>query len=180
MKISIIVAASENNVIGQSGQIPWHLPDDMAFFKKTTMGHNLVMGRKTWESLGGRHLVGRTTHILTSRRDLFSPCLAGHFAVVSCQGTGYAEVVAPSINWVLNTVHNEDELMVCGGACVYEEALPIANRLYLTRVHANVDGDVYLPHIDWTEWTEVSRQHHSADARHAYAFSHATYERTTK
>ena len=162
MRVSILVAVAENGVIGRDGGLPWRLPADLRFFKRVTMGHHLVMGRKTWASIG-RPLPGRTMVVLT--RD---PALAIPGARVVHE---LPEALA------LARAAGDTEAFVIGGAELYALALPLADRLYLTRVHADVEGDVRLPDYDPGEWVEVAREEHAADDDHAHAFALCTLER---
>ena len=158
--ISIIVAASANNVIGAQGDLPWRLSDDLKRFKTVTMGKPIVMGRKTWESIG-RALPGRRNIVITRQQD---------FAAEGCdvvQSTDEAIVAAGDV----------DEIMVIGGSEVYALFLPVAHRLYLTRVHADVNGDAFFPVVDEDEWQLVSDEAHAADSRNEFDFSFRIYER---
>ncbi len=160
MIVSLIVAVAENGVIGRAGKLPWHLPEDLKRFKRLTVGHPVIMGRKTWESIG-RPLPGR--------RNLVVSRTPGYAA----EG---AEVFA-SLDEALAAAAGEDEVFVIGGAALYAEAMPRADRLYLTRVHATVEGDVTFPGLDPAAWTLVSEDRREADARHDHAFSFRVYER---
>ncbi len=164
--LAIIVAAAENGVIGRDNAMPWHLPEDLRHFKRMTMGKPIVMGRKTFESIG-KPLPGRTNIVIT-RNPAFR---ADGVEVVSSlqQGLTVAERNA--------RLHAVDEVVVIGGAEIYATALPLADRIYLTEVHASVEGDAVLPAIDWTQWREVSREHHAAQPGQDYAFSFVRYER---
>jgi len=157
--ISIIVAASTNNVIGVQGDLPWRLSDDLKHFKAITMGKPIVMGRKTWESIG-RPLPGRQ-NIVISRQ-------AG-FVADGC------DVVA-SIDEAIATAGDADEIMVIGGSQVYELALPLAQRIYLTRVHADVEGDAFFPEPGESKWQCIRDESHAADERNEYGFSFRVYE----
>lgn len=161
MRVCIIAAVSRNGVIGVGGGLPWRLPDEMAFFKRTTMGHPVVMGRTTWESLRAP-LVGRTNLVL-SRRPGYE---ARGGEVVPDLATAIAR----------GRELRADDLFVIGGAQVYEVALPLADRLYLTRVDAVLEGDTFFPVLG-EEWIERARTDHAADARHAWAFSMCLLER---
>lgn len=158
--ISLIVAASTNNVIGADGDLPWKLPDDLKRFKRLTMGKPIVMGRRTWESLG-RPLPGRQNIVLTRQTD---------FVADGC------EVVA-SPAAALSAAREAPEIMIIGGSQVYELFLPKAVRLYLTRVHAVVDGDAFFPDFDEDAWRLMDSETHSADANNEIAFEFKTYER---
>lgn len=158
--ISIIVAASANNVIGAEGDLPWRLSDDLKRFKAITMGKPIVMGRKTWDSIG-RPLPGRQNIVITRQ--------AG-FVAEGC------DVVASAAEAIAATA-GANEVMVIGGSQVYSLFLPNAERLYLTRVHAEVAGDAFFPQIDESQWRLVNDEPHSADDRNAFDFSFRTYER---
>ncbi len=162
MMVSCIVAMSENQVIGRSGDLPWHLPADLKRFKRLTMGHHIIMGRKTWDSIG-RPLPGRTS-VVVSRDGAFAA--PGASVVTSIDGA--IEFAAAA---------GDDEPFVIGGAAIYDLALPRIGRLHLTWVHAIVEGDVFFPELDLAAWELVTAERHEADARHAYAYSWCVYER---
>lgn len=165
MRISLIAAVADNGVIGEGGDIPWRLPDDWRRFKRTTMGHHLVMGRKTWESIG-QPLPGRTT-IVVSRGEPELP----------------KEVdLAGSLEEALTLARErgEDEVFVAGGAEIYHRALAEADRILLTRVHATPDGDTRFPDWDESDWRLVSEERHAADERHAVAFTFECWERADR
>ena len=157
----MIAAVASNGVIGRGGELPWHLPDDLARFKSLTMGHHLIVGRRTWESIG-RPLPGRRM-VVVSRGAPEVP------AEVARAGS-FEEALD------LAAAAGEEETFVGGGAALFAEALPRADRLYLTRVLADVPGDVLLPDFDETRWREVAREHHPADERHDYPFVFVTLE----
>jgi dihydrofolate reductase len=140
-RISLIVAMAKNRVIGANNRIPWHLPDDLKMFKRLTMGHHIVMGRKTYESIG-RLLPGRTTVIVTRQRG---------YAVTGA-------IVAHSLHDAINAAARDDEIFVIGGAELFREALPIADRIHLSVVDAEPDGDTWMPPFDITEWSETSSE----------------------
>jgi len=160
----LIVAAAENGVIGRAGQLPWHLPDDLKRFKALTMGKPMLMGRRTFESIG-RALPGRTSLVLTRSRGSAAPPGAR---------------LVHSLDEALEETRRlgAAELAVIGGAEVFRLALPVARRIELTRVHADVDGDVYFPPLDPRDWREIERSEHPADARHAHATTFSVLERT--
>ena len=160
--ISIIVAASENDVIGRQGELPWRLSDDLRHFKALTMGKPIIMGRKTWESIG-RPLPGRQNIVITRQPG---------FRADGC------DVVA-SLEDAVTAAGDADEIVVIGGSQVYALALPLAERLYLTRVHADVEGDASFPAVDATRWCRVADEHHEADDRNEYDFSFRVYDRVT-
>ena len=144
MGVSIVAAVARNGVIGAGGGLPWHLPDELLLFKKTTMGHVLVMGRRTYESVG-RPLPGRTTVVVTRSPD-WSP---GADEVLVVHGIDEALGRARAI---------DDEVFVVGGGELYEAALPHADRLLLTFVDQEPEGDTRFPDVDWDAWTEMDRE----------------------
>lgn len=154
MLLSIVVAVAENNVIGNGNQLPWRLPDDLKRFKALTMGKPIMMGRKTFTSIG-RPLPGRTNIVVSRQSGL------------QCEGC----VVAGSLQQALDAAGAASEVMVIGGEQIYREILSKTDLIYLTRVHAQVAGDAYFPEIVWEDWIEVQSDYHPADDRHAYAFS---------
>ncbi|MGH8220164.1 MAG: dihydrofolate reductase [Steroidobacteraceae bacterium] len=162
--MSLIVAVAESGVIGRAGQLPWHLPDDLQRFKALTLGKPMLMGRRTFESIG-RPLPGRTSLVLTHLQSWAPP--PGAIAVHSMQ-----EALAEARRC------GAEELAVIGGAEVFRLALPLAQRIDLTRIHAEVQGDVYFPQLDPREWRETERLEHPADARHAYAMTFSVLQRT--
>ena len=162
MKISVIAAMSENRVIGRDGALPWHLPTDLARFKSITTGHTVIMGRKTFESVG-RPLPQRRTIVITRNNDYQA---AGVF-------------IAHSLDEALDHAAREDEIFILGGEAVYRIALPRADRLYLTIVHATIQGDTHFPPFEPDQWKLVEDDRHEADDRHAYAFTFRRYERTS-
>lgn len=151
---------AQNRVIGADNKIPWHLPNELRLFKRLTMGHHIVMGRKTYESIN-RLLPGRTTVIVTRQQDYAVP----------------GAVVAHSIKDALEACRGDDEIFVIGGAGLFRETLPIADRLYLTIVDAEPPGDTFMPDFDRSTWRETSAQSFSADDRHAYAYRLSVYDR---
>ncbi len=159
-RISLLVAATENGVIGRDQGMPWHLPDDLKHFKALTLAKPVLMGRKTFESIG-RPLPGRTNLVLTRDPNWSVP---GALGVADLDAALHAAGGAP-------------ELIIAGGAQVYALALARATRIYLTRIHAVIDGDTRLPEINLTLWHETARELHPADARHAFAMSFITLER---
>lgn len=164
--LSVIVAAARNGVIGRNNALPWHLPEDLRYFKRVTMGKPIVMGRKTWESIG-RPLPGRTNIVITRRPD---------YAAEGARVVGSLEE-ALSLAEDIALIDGTDELLVIGGAEIYRAALPLASRLYLTEVHADVPGDAYLPEVDWAQWREVSRESFAASETNPYDYSFVVYER---
>jgi dihydrofolate reductase len=163
MKLSIFVAVSENGVIGRGGELPWRLPDELRYLKQTTMGHTLLMGRKTYQSIG-KPLPGRTS-IVVSRNPDYNP----HPEVI----------VAPSLERGIAEAaeRQESELFVFGGESIYAEALPVVDRLYITRVHVELEGDAFFPAFDPDAWKQVGDEHHAKDERHAHAFTYQVFDR---
>jgi dihydrofolate reductase len=158
--ISIIVAMAKNRVIGAKGAIPWHLPEELKRFKRLTLGHHLVMGRRTWESIG-RPLPGRTSVIVTRQRGYSAP----------------GAKVVHSLDEAIAACGADGEIFVIGGGELYAQALPRAARLYLTTVEADVAGDTLMPDFEPGDWREVAAESFPADDRHRYAFRCVTYER---
>ncbi len=166
MLISLIAAADENNVIGIGNAIPWSLPDDTQYFRDTTRGCPVIMGRKTHESIG-RLLPGRENIVLT--RGQADSVLEG-------------AIVAGDMEEALAIAKEKQpgEVFIIGGEKVYEEALPRADRVYMTRVHAQVgEGDAYFPALPAGEWQLQSSKRHEADEKHAFPFTFETYERAS-
>lgn len=152
--LSLIVAVADNGVIGSKGALPWHLPDDLAHFKRTTLGKPVIMGRRTFVSIG-KPLPGRQ-NVIVSRDPTF--------AARGC-------LVARDLDEALGLYATAPEQIVIGGAELYQAALPRAQRIYLTRVHASPPGDVSFPELEPGEWGESLVLEHPADARHAHAFT---------
>jgi len=165
MIISLIVAASENNAIGKDNKLLWHLPNDMKFFKNTTWGMPVVMGRKTYDALAGEPLPGRFNFVITRQKD-WHP-------------RNEKVTVTPSLGLALKGAEATDckETFVIGGGEIYREAMPIADRIYMTRVHARLDGDTYFPPIDEKQWQLTDNRDFPADEKHAYAYSFQVWER---
>jgi dihydrofolate reductase len=165
MRLSIIAALSSNNVIGRDGDIPWRQSTDLKRLKAMTMGHHILMGRKTYESVG-RPLPGRVNVVIT-RRDDFHP--AGVTVVRS-----FEEAVRVAADAA------ESEAFIAGGAEIYGLAMHRADRMYLTRVHADVEGDTYFPDFDdVSEWHLTDAEHFEADDKNQYPYSFLTYDRTS-
>jgi len=161
--ISLIVAASTNNVIGVRGELPWKLPDDLKRFKQLTLGKPIVMGRRTWESIG-RPLPGRQNIVLTRQ--------AG-FGAQGCD-----VVASPAA--ALSAAGGAEEIMIIGGSQVYDLFMPKASRIYMTRVQAGIDGDAFFPVLDETEWLLTGTEAHGVDEANEYPFEFRTYERTAR
>lgn len=157
--VSLVVAMDENGLIGRNGQLPWRLPEDLKHFRRLTLGKTVLMGRKTWDSLG-KPLDGRRNWVL-SRDRAFRPAGCEVFATLE-------QALA---------AHREGELFVIGGAQLYRQALPLASTVHLTRVHARVDGDTTFPEWSASDFRQTEIVDHPADARHAHAYSFITLER---
>ena len=154
----MIVAAAENGVIGNDGDMPWRLSADLKFFKRVTTGHTIIMGRKTWESIN-RLLPGRTTVIITRQKHYLVP----------------GAIVVDSLDAAIAA--SEDPCpFVVGGAEIYRLAFPQISRIYLTRVHATPLGDTFLPEIDFSEWELVDSQAHQADDKNLFDYTFETWE----
>ena len=160
MIVSLIAAAAENDVIGAHGALPWKLPADLKRFRALTSGHAVIMGRKTYESIG-RPLPKRRNIVVTHQAD---------FAPAGCE-------VVHSLGDALALVAGEADVFVIGGGEIYRQALPLAHRIHLTRVHAAVEGDTSFPALDALEWREVARDDHAADGENQYAYTFLTYEK---
>jgi dihydrofolate reductase len=161
-QLSLIVAVARNGVIGRQGGLPWRLSADLRRFKELTMGHAIIMGRKTYESIG-RPLPGRRMIVITRQADY---------------RTEGAEVVGALDEALRRAADRGDgECFVIGGAEIYEQAKPQADRVYLTRVRAAVEGDTYFSPLNLTQWRLVSSESHAADAKNQYPFSFEVYER---
>ena len=156
--ISLIAAMDEQRLIGRDNALPWRLPNDLKFFKRTTLGKTVLMGRKTWDSLG-RPLPERDNWVLT-RDPAFSAAGARVFHRLDD-----ALAAQPA------------ELVVIGGAELYRQVLPLVRRMYLTQVHGRFDGDAWFPQFDASPWRETAREDHPADERHAVSYSFVTLDR---
>ena len=161
IQVSIIVARSRDGIIGVDGDLPWRLRDDLAFFKQTTKGHPIIMGRKTWFSLPRQPLPARDNIVLTRDHTFLAPgarvCTSVRSAIAS------AKAIAQQ--------SGKQEIFVIGGAMIYHEVIPLADKLYLTEVETDVAGDVSFPVFDEGEFEELQRQSHKADERNEYDFT---------
>jgi dihydrofolate reductase len=164
MIVSLIVAAAENNAIGKNNTLPWHLPEDLKFFKQATMGKPVIMGRKTYESLG-RPLPGRLNIVLSGRKDIVLP-----------EGVLLFNDIDGAIERVQN--ENVEECFIVGGGKVFETTMPLVDRMYITRVHTVIpDADAFFPNVDHTHWKLIWEEKHKADDRHKYDYTFQKYER---
>lgn len=164
MRISLIAAVAENGVIGRQGQLPWRLSDDLRRFKQLTMGHTIIMGRRTWESIG-RALPGRRT-VVVSRRPDFRTNAEG---VETASDLDQALAIAKAAG--------DKEVFIIGGAELYRESLGRADRLYLTRVQTVVEGDTSFPEIAWKNWQLVESEDHDANEKNEHPYRFETYDR---
>jgi dihydrofolate reductase len=167
MIVSAIVAVSENNVIGHNGDLPWHLPKDMRFFKETTMGHHVIIGRKNWESIPDKYrpLPGRSNLIVTRQTDLRVPGVE----------------VCNSLEEALQSAKNagDEEPFIIGGGQIYRLAFEknLIDRLYLTRIHSTIEGEILFPDLDLDAWVLQTQTFHPSDEKHAHAFSIQLWEK---
>ena len=166
MKRSMIVAMAENRVIGINNKLPWYLPNDLKYFKQVTLGKPIIMGRKTFESIG-KPLPGRTNIIITRNTDWS----AEGVKVVHSLDQAYklAEAVCD--------IDGQSELMIIGGDQIYKSSLPEIDRIYLTQVHADVSGDAWFPEVDWSKWQEVARENYKAEGPNPYDYSFVVFDR---
>ncbi|MBU0697127.1 MAG: dihydrofolate reductase [Bacteroidetes bacterium] len=160
MTISIIVATDEENGIGKNNQLMWHLPKDLKFFKSTTSGHPVIMGRKTYDSVG-KPLPNRRNIIITRQKDL------------KIEGV---EVFNELENAIKACV-DEEEVFIVGGGEIYKQALPFTDKIYLTKVHHTFNADAFFPELNYSEWKLISKEEHEPDEKHAYCFSFITFSR---
>jgi dihydrofolate reductase len=169
MIISFVVAASENNVIGKDNQLLWHLPNDMKFFKNTTWGMPVVMGRKTFDSIKRKPLGGRVNIVITSHTG------------IKAEGEGRMQV-AVSPEQAMEQAAQTDckETFIIGGGEIYKAFMPMVNRIYLTRVHATLEGDTFLPTMQAGEWDMKYSHDFPADEKHAYPYSFQLWERNAE
>ena len=162
-EIALVVAVADNGVIGKHNELPWRLPDDLKHFKALTLGHPVLMGRRTYESIG-RALPGRLNVVVTRQPGWAAPGVEAAASVPA--GLARAQAAGTTV-------------FVIGGAEIYRQTLPLATVVYLTEVHTAIaDGDAFFPPLAPAEWREVSRERHEADERHACAFSFVTLRRT--
>lgn len=157
----MIAAVTDDGVIGHHGGIPWHMPADLRYFKETTLGCTVVMGRKTFESI----------------LDVLGKPLPGRDNVVLTRNTDFRLDGVSTVSTVDAVRKQYPDAMIIGGATLYEQFMPYADRLYMTEVHTTLEGDTYFPHIDMNTWREVSREDHPADENNQYDYSFVTYER---
>jgi len=160
MSLSIIVAIDENYGIGKDNQLPWHLPADLKYFKAVTTGHTVIMGRKTYDSMG-KALPNRRNIVISRQKTLDLPD---------------AELVH-SLEEAISLCSSEEEVFIIGGAEIFKQALPLISSMYITRIRHQFDADTYLKGIDWNEWEEVSREDREPDEKNAYTYSFLKYQK---
>ena len=161
--ISIIAAVAENRAIGIRNRLPWHLPADLKYFRNKTLGHHVIMGRKNYQSIG-KPLPQRTNIVITRDPGFDAP---------GC-------VVVNSIDAALAAADGDPELFIIGGAGIYAQSLPFADRLYLTLVHHSFEGDTYFPELEWAQWKEISKEFHEPDERNPYPYTFVVLDRSRR
>lgn len=159
-RISLIVAMANNRVIGAGNALPWHLPADLKHFKALTMGHPMIMGRKTYESIG-KPLPGRTSVVVTRNTEFSAP----------------GAIVVNSLDSAIQACGTTDEVFVIGGAQLYRQAIDIADRIYLTEIDADIIGDAYFTKLDGAQWLETGRASHVRDEKNSYPYHFVVYDR---
>lgn len=163
MNLSIIVALSENNAIGINNSLPWRLSADLKRVKTLTMGHHLIMGRKTFESFG-KPLPGRTNVIITRNKN---------YVAEGC-------IIVTSLNEALEKSEGDDETFIFGGGEIFRQALPLVNKIYMTRVHTHIEGDTFFPELNMKEWKEIFHQDFEADEKNNFPYSFIDMDRNNK
>lgn len=164
--ISIIAAIARNGIIGHHNRLAWHLPADLKHFKRITMGKPMIMGRKTFESIG-KPLPGRTTIVVTTHPNRLAT--RTQVAHTPKQALALGQNIAQS--------SGVNEVMIVGGACLYQAMLAMVDRMYITRIHADIEGDTYFPEVHWDNWAEASREDHLKTAENPFDYSFITYEK---
>jgi len=152
---------SENRVIGINNKLPWHLPADLRHFRRLTTGHPVIMGRRNYESIG-KPLPDRTNIVVTRNPD---------YRAAGC-------LVTHSLDDAMNSAGNDSEIFIIGGAEIYRQAFDRANRIFITLIHARIEGDTYFPEFEGPPWREISRERHERDENNPYSFSFLIYERS--
>ncbi len=163
MKISCIVAKTKNNVIGLDNKMPWHISDDLKYFKKVTTGHTIIMGRKNFESIG-RPLPNRINIVLTRDKNFKN------------KGCIILDTIEKALKFAYDT--GEDEVFIIGGGQIYEQTVEYWDKMYITEIEAEIDGEVFFPEIDSNEWKEIWQECHSKSDKNEYDFCFKQYERT--
>jgi len=163
MIISCIVAKTKNNVIGKNNTMPWHISDDLKYFKKTTSGHTIILGKNNFESIG-RALPNRTNIILTRNQSF------------KCSGCIIMDSIEKALKYAYET--GEDEVFIIGGGQIYDQTTVYWDKLYITEIDAELEGDVFFPSIDNSEWKLISEECHQKSEKNEYDFCFKIYERT--
>lgn len=158
--ISIIVAIAQNGTIGDNNSLLWHIKEDMRFFRTTTSGHAVIMGRKTFESLGSKPLPKRKNIVITRSDLTFEGALTAH-----------------SLDEAIAMAEGDEEMFIIGGAQIYRAALAVADRMYITRVERDYEGDTSFPEVDYSQWQLVSEERHECGEEYEWPFSFLTYDR---
>lgn len=161
--LSLIVAIAQNNIIGKDNKLVWHLPADMRFFRNTTMGHALIMGRKTFESFG-KPLPGRKSIVITRQKDW--------------QHEGVT--VVHSLQEAIGSAPGDEEVFIIGGADIYRQAMPFCQKMYITIIHFDFEGDTYFPPVDFSQWKLISDEMHLPDEKNHYSYSFRIFERKSQ
>ncbi len=164
MILSIIAVVADNRVIGNNNKLPWHLPADFKYFKEKTLGKTIILGLNTFKSISSKPLPNRK-HIVLSKESIKLPD--------SCY---LAKSIEEALE-ITKRISPNDEVMICGGAMVYQQFLPLANRMYLTYIHQDFEGDTFFPEFDKNEWQEVSKEDHQPDEKNKYSYSFVVLER---
>lgn len=165
-RLALMAAKAANNIIGRDNALPWYLPNDLKYFKQVTLGKPIIMGRRTWESLQ-RPLPGRTNIVITRQAD---------YRAEGAKVVGTLDEALKRAEQVA-LIDGRDEVVVIGGAQIYQLALPRADRLYLTEVHAEVEGDTWFPEVDASQWREMGRDDFDAEGPNPYDYSFVIYDR---
>jgi dihydrofolate reductase len=173
--LSMIVATADNNIIGKDNDMPWHLPADLGYFKKVTVGKPIIMGRKTYESIG-RALPGRK-NIVISRDENYIPQGKGAESVDVVTSVEQALALIEHLNSNNTAEETIEEIMVIGGGAIYQHCLPNADRLYITHIKADIDGDTQFPDYDDGSWKKVSSELRASDEKNCYDLEFCIYER---
>jgi dihydrofolate reductase len=160
MSLAILVAMASNRTIGVNNTLPWRCPEDLKHFKALTMGHHMIMGRKTFDSIG-KPLPGRTTVVVTRNQELIIDCC----------------IIAHSLEEAIATCAGDDEIFIVCGAELYAQAMPLADTLYITEIRQDVEGDAHFPEFDKAEWLEVSREKRSQETPQPLEYHFVTYQR---
>jgi dihydrofolate reductase len=165
MTISIIAAVSENNVIGRNNALPWHLPADLNYFKEKTMGHCVIMGRKNFDSIPDKYrpFGGRTNIVVTNQKEFHA------------EGVMVVHSIPEAIE--IAKAKKENECFIIGGGEIFRQCIHLCDKIYLTRIHQKIDGDVFFPELKKEEWKEISSIHRPADEKNKYNFTFLIYEK---